>query len=294
MRSKKASWVGFVLHPTFETAIALGFVLLYLLWFIHGIGERATFEKKFISNDLPLLVDSILAMPQKGNLYAFYFPQKTAEFSTNYSFKFTKNTVTISVGENDLKAVSGYYTSDPEISIEEKDLKHTDAMVVPVFVKQGSKISIDNLNRRTFVYNRNIISCNDEPFTGRLQLAGNNTVEQLLLGQPWAEKSGGDGVLAVVLSQGEKTIVRAYVNAESGAKSQRIACEAANAVVREMAGVEFEGSAVIPVNPKHTARTDDDFLQGTGVLIEIQSPSPIAEQSALATAIATGVKNAKS
>ncbi len=301
MRSRKASWVGFVLHPTFETAIALAVVLLYLLWFIHGIGERTTFEKNFLATDMPLLIDSILAMPQPGNLYALYNPQRSTEYGTNYSFKFTKNTITVSAGKNDLKPVSGYYTSDPLISVEEKNLEHTDFMIVPLFVKQGNNLMIDNANKRSFAYNRNLMECSGPGFTGKLRILGSSPIEQLVLGQPWATKSAGDGVLGIKIVSSQETMIKAYINAEQStenfAKTKRIACEIANSVLNalEELDVEVKGSAVVPINPVHTGTKDDDLVGPLGVLLEIESSEKfesIDSQQKIALAVGAGVRNA--
>ncbi len=304
MFSKKASWVGLVLHPLFETAIALGIVLLYLLWFIHGIGETATYEKRFLSTDIPLLMDSILAMPQKGNLYALYNPQRSTDFSTNYSFSFLKNQVIIMAGPADKKQVTGYYTSKPGIYVQEKQFIAKDAMIVPLFILQGNDLLIDNANKRELTYNRNIMPCSGPRFPGTLSIQGENAAAQLLLGQRWAVKSGGSGAFSMQIKQGQETVVKAYFNAEQPAdqlaQSRRIACEVANAAVRglDKIGIDVAGSAFIPINPKHTGSTDDDFLQGLGVLLEIDTPEKLdnvqTQVTPLALAVGEGVQNAKS
>ncbi len=304
MLSKKANWVGFILHPTFETAIALAVVLLYLLWYINGIGQATGFEKKFLATDIPLAIDSILAMPQDGNLYAMYLPQRSSKFQTNYSYIFTKNSVKVTLGDKDARAVTGYYTSDPSISIQEKTFVYKDRMIFPVFIKQGNNILIDNQNAREIDYNRNIIACNGPNTAPKLAVSGEGEAAQIaqrVKGFDWAVDSGGQGSFGIILSQGEKTIIKAYVDAnqqpDSLAKSERIACEAANSVALALdkAGIDVSGVAVIPINPKQTSRKEDDSLAGFGVLLELQTPENLADkQQSIALAIGDGVKNAQS
>lgn len=315
MRAKRGSWVGFVMHPTFETLMAIT-VMVVMLWFIHGLGEKTAFEKRFLATDLALLIDTIPAMPQPGNLWLLYVPQKNVKFDVKYGFTFSQGKVEVVTKKDDGSPGAFSFTPDPGMPVEDATFAYTNAMIVPLFLKQGKRVSIKNLNQRPYSYSREFLTCDGPAFRGALtvspvhvsgaEAAAEQSIAektQGLLGQ----QSGGAAVLAIKLASAptDAALIKAYVNAENTpallAQSQRLGCEIADAVLLQLdkQGIAVAGVAVVPINPDQTASDEDRVLANgkVGVLLEIEAKQQglredITQQRGLAFAIKDGVDHA--
>lgn len=313
--SKRGSWVGAVLHPAFEVFIAI-VVLVVMLQFIHGLGEKTQFEKRFLATDLALLMDAIPAMPQPGNLYTIYVPQRHVKFNTSYSFNFTKNAVAVGI-EKDTSPFVFHFTPEPGMPVREQDFAYQGAMIVPVIHKLGKEIIVDDANKATVRYLPEILSCDGPRFAGTFDVkpvhaAGPELPAEQALAQVVQGQVGGgvEGSLMVKIGStpADAVFIKAYVHGENAApllaQSQRVGCEIANAVLAlwEKQGIEVKGIAVIPINPTHTATKDDDVLEKgkVGVLLELGTLQrkglfdDLAQQRAAGLAIVDGVQHARS
>ncbi len=307
--NKRASFVGFVLSPMFATIIALAVVLVYLLWFVGGVGESTTFEKRFLSTDLALLLDTLPAMPQPGNLLVFYNPQRSTKFKTDYTFRFSKNTVEVTAGDGDTRPGIAYYTSDPAMRVDETTLAHTTGMIVPAFVKQGRTIAITDLNKRDYDYHRALLACTDDDYRRPLTAVASHSsgaaapIEQFIA-QAFSGMQAGAAQSTISIriadTPSEKTVIKAFVSSTDTPATRRLACELANQIIKTLAknDLEIAGAAVVPVNPAHTATDADTLLAQPGnVLLEIHvAPEQLAAQDrqrAIAAALHDGVKHAQ-
>ncbi|MEM4253842.1 MAG: hypothetical protein QXR48_00430 [Candidatus Woesearchaeota archaeon] len=311
MKSKKGAWIGFVLHPLFETMVAV-MILITMLSYIHGVGEKTTFEKRFLATDLALIQDAIPAMPQPGNLFLIYIPQVGENFSINYLYNFSRNSVSALAKIDDPSPGLFYFTPDPGISTEESFLSFSDKKVIPVFVKQGKNLLVRNLNERNYDYYREYLTCSDEKLAGGVSVvsahASNAEAEQVIarMASGMLGPKQGNNLLAIKLSNSSpgELIIKAFVNGDNVpeilGQSQRLGCEVVNALITEFGRMGFEvtGAAVIPVNPDQTSADDSVISKGTaGVLLEISASDQSlfvdpSHQMMIATAIMRGVSNA--
>jgi hypothetical protein len=316
MRSKKGSWVGFALHPAFEVLVAMS-VMLALLYFIHSLDEKTSFEKRFLATDLALLIDSIPAMPQQGSLYLIYNPQRSNKFGTNYSYNFSDGYVAVMTKENDRQPGIYFFTQDPSMPVEKKVFMKTNAMIVPGFIKQGNQVLIEDRNKRTITYSPEMLSCNGQASSVKIIASPSHennpdyAMEKDMAAVVNGQSAYASGIeTPLIIRAGNTTpdqiFVKAYVNGENDpvllSQSQRIGCEIANSVMLywKNKGVDVLGAAVIPINPDQNAADDDNALAKgkIGVLVELGTiqqkglfdASNVVE---LGLAIATGVQNAK-
>jgi len=323
MRSKKASWVGAVLHPAFEVfmAIAVGLALLY---FIHSLGDKTDFEKRFIATDLALLLDAIPAMPQPGALYLFYHPQRSDKWDVKYGFNFGKNKVEVTAKKDDSNPGFFFFTPDPRLRIDQAVFPFADSVIAPLFIKQGTRIAIEDINKRKFKYNPNALVCTGARFNQRLDVwPGHEPAEPGGMDEEYiASALQGTGVVepaSLIIDPAKPKLVlyledvpaddmaiKAFVHGSSDpavlAASQRVACE----IVNSLLDVFYEkdipviGAAVVPFDPVHTAGESDDYLTAAkgGVVLRFGSlkrpefTSPDFQQQA-ALAIKGGIENAK-
>jgi len=136
--SKKGEALDILMHPGFVMFVAV-LVLLYLLWFVHGIGSDMTYEKKFLATDLALTIDSLLA--SRDNVVLYYLPQ--AEDFVNVTYSFEKNKVSVFESSPSEKNAGIYYfTSDPDVFFVNSLLKIKSSEVFPRFSKIGSVLNI--------------------------------------------------------------------------------------------------------------------------------------------------------
>ncbi|MEM4239670.1 MAG: hypothetical protein QXM31_00925 [Candidatus Woesearchaeota archaeon] len=310
--SKKGAWTGFVLHPAFETFVAVC-VLISLMWFIHGLDEQTSFEKRFLATDLALLIDTIPAMPQPGSAHIIYTPPLIPKFRTNYTFRFNKTSVSVLSGPQDRSPGMFYITPDPSVSIQEAELSFRDVLVVPDFYKEGSTIYVYDRNKKPDTYVRNVLACGTAGIAGKPvaqpahasgpEMQAEQNIASVLKGQIF-EGSEVLVVLRIGSTAPDATYIKAYVNGENPPEllrqSQRIACEVSNSLLRHWEGqnIGVIGAAVIPINPEHTASRDDDALSKgkVGILLEfgtLQLLDSVDKQEAVALRIAQGVKNAR-
>lgn len=160
--SKRGEAVDILMHPAFVIFVAV-LVLLYLLWFINGLGSDYTFEKKFLATDLALTVDSLLA--SKDNVILYYLPQ-SQDFTPRFTYSFEKNKITI-FEDNKLEKNAGVYffTSDPSVSIEESSLNFKEPFVLPRLAKIGNNLFIDDAHEKKYVLNPYLLSCPSKKIT---------------------------------------------------------------------------------------------------------------------------------
>jgi hypothetical protein len=307
-RSKRAATEEFVLGQVFIVFIAVT-VMLALLWHVHNVGEKPVFEKRYVKADLPLLIDSIMAVPQtESNLFAVYFPKHSPDSPVNFGIKIqAKGVVEVSTENDDRLPGIGYFTPDSSIAMEDKVFPYTGEPVNLVFIKQGNRLHVDSVfDKRPYV--REMRSCAGPRFSGSLKAAtlpgspAINALAQAIQGAT-ASRQGASGIISVTTGNSEDVIIKAYVNGENSfallMQSQRVGCVLANAVLEywENQGIDVKGVAVVPINPLHTASTADDSLSkgSVGVLLEIgtsRRPELFADQPGLVRALVEGVRDA--
>jgi len=162
--NKRGGWVEYMLTPTAWTVIALGAVLIYLLFFIRGLGEADLYQRPFLAASASGIIDTML-VPQEGNAILFFHPQKP-EFRWDYSFDFKQNQVSVFL-DNELEAGAGkyYYFSDRGIRVEQKTLdfqKVNGSMVFPTFLRQGDTLRIFDSNKEYIPINKFSYTCPKE------------------------------------------------------------------------------------------------------------------------------------
>ncbi|MBW2978752.1 N-acetylmuramoyl-L-alanine amidase [Candidatus Woesearchaeota archaeon] len=159
--SKKGEAVDILMHPVFITFVALA-VLLYLLWFVHGIGSESVFEKKFLAEDIALTIDSLLAA--RGNVVVYYQPQKQ-DYVPEFNYYFKKNQVIVHEDEvPESSAGRFFFTSDPKIDFKEKRLKFSEPFILPVFAKLGNRLIVDDAHNPEDNFNIFLLDCPDAKF----------------------------------------------------------------------------------------------------------------------------------
>lgn len=138
------------MHPAFVICVAV-FVLLYLVWFVYGLGTTYTFEKKFLATDIALTIDSLLAA--RNNVVLYYLPQR-ADFVPRFNYSFQRNEVVIFEGSMSEKNAGRYFfTSDPSVSMEDVSLKFSEPFVLPRFALLGNDLLIDDAHNPKYSFN---------------------------------------------------------------------------------------------------------------------------------------------
>ena len=318
MRSKKNGIFDLAIMPTFATILAVVVVMSALLWYAHNIENQTAFQKRFLATDLALLMDTVYAMPQPGNLFVIYTPQHSPEFNTNFSYKFGSeganygsNKVEVSEKDNDPKKGTAFFTPRKGFVAEEADLKFKKTFIVPMIIKQNMRIAINDINKRDFYYDRNTLTCPSTKFTKKFEvnasvggidenlakmLAASNVVEM-------QQVAPGPSVSTLRLVAGNEPVVKAYINGNARPQTiierQRVACEIINSVLQyfDSKNILIEETAVVPINPAHTAAKDDDNLAMNDVLLRLGPMASFADldfQRGLANAMKEGITNAKS
>lgn len=161
--SKKGEALDLLAHPAFVMLVAVA-VLMYLLWFVHGLGSTYTFEKKFLATDIALSIDSLLA--SRDNVVLYYLPQRT-DFSPKFNYSFEKNVITV-FEDSMLEKNAGryFFTSDPSVNFEETVLKFKEPFVLPRFALLGNNLLIDDVHGNKKKLNIFLLSCPSEKITG--------------------------------------------------------------------------------------------------------------------------------
>ncbi len=158
--SKRGQAVDILMHPGFVIFVAV-LLLFYLLWFVHGIGSDASFEKKFLATDMALTIDSLLA--SRDNAVLYYLPQ-AKDYVPKFTYDFSKNIVAVfESAKNEKSAGIYYFTSDPSVSFTPAVLKQTLPFILPKFSKIGNVLNIDdgNLAKKSNIY---ALSCPKKKF----------------------------------------------------------------------------------------------------------------------------------
>lgn len=154
--SKRGAVADLLIHPVFVIFVAFS-VLLYLLWFAHGIGSAQTFEKKFLATDIALTIDSLLAA--KDNIILYYLPQGK-DFTPKFNYSFDKNQVIIFEGKTIEKNAGRYYfTSDPSITMKKTSLMFKEPFVLPRFALLGNELLIDDSHDPKNKLNMFLLEC---------------------------------------------------------------------------------------------------------------------------------------
>ncbi|MBI4918366.1 N-acetylmuramoyl-L-alanine amidase [archaeon] len=149
LKNKKGGVVEFILTPTFTTLLALGIVLLYLLWFVNGTAAKTSFERQFLSKDLSLIIDTILSLP--GNFNLLYSPHKP-EFQGNFTFMFSNETVTVKdEGEN-----YNRYLGRKDIILKPTTIIPSKEGTILKIIKTGDQIDVSNIYEKKKVFDRQI------------------------------------------------------------------------------------------------------------------------------------------
>ncbi|MBD3361312.1 hypothetical protein GF358_00815 [Candidatus Woesearchaeota archaeon] len=157
--SKRGEVQDLLMHPLFVIFVAV-VVLLYLMWFINGIGEESTFEKKFLAADIALTIDSLLA--SKNNVVLYYLPQKS-NYTPVFNYSIGDNKVI--VFEDYLSEVSAgryYYTGDPGIRLRNTFINFKEPFVLPRFARIGNELLIDDANNQKYSFNLYKLTCSGE------------------------------------------------------------------------------------------------------------------------------------
>lgn len=103
--NKKGNVLDLLAHPTFVIVLALGFVLIGILTMINSSTDPVTFQKRFHSRNIGLLIDGIQSIPAEINLNLNYNlpldlkvkvePFKVVVYENNFddgsSFYFSRN-----------------------------------------------------------------------------------------------------------------------------------------------------------------------------------------------------------
>lgn len=149
-----------LMHPGFVIFVSV-LLLFYLLWFIHGLGSDASFEKKFLATDMALTIDSLLA--SRDNVVLYYLPQ-AKDYVPKFTYDFSKNIVTVFESAKAEKSAGVYYfTSDPSVSLSPTVLKQSLPFILPKFSKIGRALNIvdGNLDKKSNIY---ALSCPKKKF----------------------------------------------------------------------------------------------------------------------------------
>jgi len=137
--SKKGEAMDILVHPGFVIFVAV-MVLLYLMWFIYGLGSDFGFEKDFLATDMALTIDALLAA--QGNVVLYYLPQR-ADVSYGFMYAFEKNKVSVFEHRKNEKSAGVYFfTSHPGISISEKVLNFSLGSSLPLLSLIGKKLDL--------------------------------------------------------------------------------------------------------------------------------------------------------
>ncbi len=159
--SKKGAVIDILMHPAFITFVAV-LVLLYLLWFVNGLGSDLTFEKKYLATDIALTMDSLLA--SRDNVVLYYLPQRK-EFNPKFNYDFKKNRITVyQESKPESSAGKYFFTSDPSIKLKEITLSFKPPFVLPRFAKIGNKILVDDVHDPKHNINILLLSCPEKKF----------------------------------------------------------------------------------------------------------------------------------
>jgi N-acetylmuramoyl-L-alanine amidase len=154
--SKRGEVADLLMHPAFVIFMAFS-VLLYLLWFAHGIGTEQTFEKKFLATDMALTIDSLLAA--KDNVILYYLPQGE-DFESKFNYSFDKNQVIVFEDKNIEKNAGRYYfTSDPSITMKKTSLIFKEPFILPRFALLGNELFINDAHDPKQKLNMYLLEC---------------------------------------------------------------------------------------------------------------------------------------
>lgn len=154
--NKRASFVDMVFSPLFETILALGVVLTYLLWFISSFANDVNFEKGFMATDIALSVDLMMLFP--GNIDILYSPH-IFNYNSFFSFDFLKNKVEVFQGNNDKNKGIYYFSLKKDIDFEEKELVFNSTDVTIRLSKVGNDFFVSDLDKELINFNPHKIDC---------------------------------------------------------------------------------------------------------------------------------------
>ncbi len=142
MLNKKGDVPSFVLTPTFRTLLALGVVLLTLLYFVNGIGGSTKFERQYYSRDIALLIDTVLSLP--GNSELLYSYDKP-ESETKFALKVDKEKVTLKdIGENSFP-----YFLKKDTNFEPVTIEPSETNIIKI-TKSGNNLFVENFLGKKF------------------------------------------------------------------------------------------------------------------------------------------------
>lgn len=157
-------------------------ITFFLLKYVGKVGDTTTFQKRFLAEDMSLLIDTLYAVP--GNVYINY-PQTTLWFG----IQFSKNTVEVFEEENEARGFRGRgdFIEDKRTKFQYGTYKPKDKFVkkenffekyLPIFVllSESQKIEKNQTLNLTFIKKDNELEVvNNQPFPNLNNLYCQNT-----------------------------------------------------------------------------------------------------------------------
>ena len=154
--NKRATFVDMIFSPLFETILALGVVLTYLLWFISSFASDVNFEKGFMATDIALSVDLMMLFP--GNIDILYSPH-ISNYNNFFSFNFLKDKVEVFQDNNDKNKGIYYFSLKRNIGFKEKRLDFNSTDVTIRLSKVGNDFFVSDIDKELISFDSHQISC---------------------------------------------------------------------------------------------------------------------------------------
>lgn len=268
--NKRANVMDLVLQPLFVTIVALGIVLLILLSSINDIKSSTTYEKKFYSADMALLIESMFALPKDINAEMKY------SFPAEFGMTVENNAVKILPEEAKLF----YFTEDPLYRLQTISLQPSKIATTLLFYKAGNNVGIDN--RASFSPNPNSQYCEYPAPSLKLTVDYRATISD----KPTLIVTG-DALLSARLNTSGEAIAKIYISPVKG--SEQIACIISQEIINNI-GIN---TAIIPVNTQLLSADDARImLQGAApaLYIDIHGiPEDASSKSKILQAVRKGV-----
>lgn len=281
------------LFSMMTVVLVLGVVLFSFLAYINQATSSTYYQKNFLATDLALLLDTIQLLD--GNLELIYAPIST---KNKFLYEFQNSQVKVSDSKLDVKKGNGYFLMNKNIKLKNTAFESENNKII--VGKEGNVIFV-NENRAV---NLNTLECPKEkvPFVKSLTVKGGelaSTVNKIAASD---FEEGNDLVLNVEVKDRQKNYLKIFYPKNR----ERIACEIANRISE----VEpFDGVSIIPSNIEKFEKVSEnsqtshksalnvevknEYSKPSELTLEFSKNYDIKTQTAIASAIIEGVKNAE-
>lgn len=279
VKFKKKGEIEQGILTTIFTVLLFVFVLYYFLSSVNRIGSSASYEKRFLAEDISLLMDAVQLMP--GNVDVIYSPFSSSD-QKKFSYSFMNSEVQVSEGKFDVRKEESYFATDKNVKIRGRNIEFENNPQIIRITKEGNGIHFSQ-PKELRKANLNFLKCGEykAQYTKGIKPSGDNGFAESIARIGASDFSVGDGLeINVEINQRTKNYLKIFF--EFNQQSQRIACEIANKISESLLNEKeiLDGVGIIP-------------FKGSGIKIELSRNYDSKIQGIISSAVVEGIKNAE-